>query len=100
MAVLKVAISESVIPGPPRGKGQQASQPIPLRSFPRSVLRSLESVIRWGGGMEFHKPKPWHGAPDLLKEVGIIVIAVVAPGPLARATAARVAQLCGSMPPL
>ncbi|MGH6644649.1 MAG: hypothetical protein ACREE0_22330 [Phenylobacterium sp.] len=26
--------------------------------------------------MEIHRPKPWHGARELLKEIGIIVIAV------------------------
>lgn len=27
--------------------------------------------------MEIHKPKPWHGARELLKEIGIIVIGVL-----------------------
>src|SRR5579862_3513571 len=27
--------------------------------------------------MEFHKPKPWHSAPELLKEVATIVIGVL-----------------------
>jgi hypothetical protein len=36
-------------------------------------------MIRFGGGtfMEIHKPKPWHGGRELLKEVGTIVLGVL-----------------------
>src|ERR1700761_4237748 len=30
-----------------------------------------------GGGMDIHKPRPWRGWPELLKEVGTIVIGVL-----------------------
>ncbi|MDB5441641.1 MAG: hypothetical protein JWP73_17 [Phenylobacterium sp.] len=33
--------------------------------------------IRGGGDLEIHKPKPWHGAREFLKEYGIIVLGVL-----------------------
>src|ERR1700761_8111067 len=30
-----------------------------------------------GGGMDIHKPKPWRGWPEFLKEIGTIVIGVL-----------------------
>jgi hypothetical protein len=34
-------------------------------------------VNRWGGGMDIHKPKPWRGWSEFLKEIGTIVIGVL-----------------------
>jgi hypothetical protein len=40
-------------------------------------LRLPAPAIRLGGGMDIHKPKPWHGVREFLKEYLIIVAGVL-----------------------
>ena len=37
----------------------------------------LDQVQQGGGALDIHKPKPWHGLRDFLKEYGIIVLGVL-----------------------
>src|ERR1700760_123714 len=32
---------------------------------------------RWGAALDIHKPKPWHGVREFLKEFGTIVLGVL-----------------------
>src|ERR1700759_1603280 len=50
---------------PPTHGGPSASPPTVAASEPL------------GGGMDIHKPKPWHGLREFLKEFGTIVLGVL-----------------------
>jgi hypothetical protein len=48
----------------------------PWRAFRESAY-SHPSGEPLGGGMDIHKPKPWHGLREFLKEYLIIVVGVM-----------------------
>ncbi len=48
-----------------------------MRTASLSVLGRPDELIRLGGGMEIHKPKPWHGLREFGKEVATIVLGVL-----------------------
>src|ERR1700761_1104004 len=57
--------------------GDARPRPFPPHCGPSESPPNVTASEPLGGGMDIHKPKPWRGWPEFLKEIGTIVIGVL-----------------------